>query len=215
MLRIFLATTALIASTATPANAAVITSLFNTGVDAAGVVTTGNSADLHWTLVGGTAFTGGVNGSFPIGPWVNDSATARWITPSGNAGDSFVNGNYTFETTFTLGAFSSAAFSGRFAADDSITGVRLNGVALPISGGNYTFYTAFSYGGVGFQTGLNTLSFDVLNSGGGPVGLQVDIAGTYEGVGAAVPEPATWGLMVVGFGLIGAASRRRKVLVAS
>ena len=29
-------------------------------------------------------------------------------------------------------------------------------------------------------------------------------------VGAAVPEPATWGMMLLGFGLIGAAARRRK-----
>jgi hypothetical protein len=29
-------------------------------------------------------------------------------------------------------------------------------------------------------------------------------------VGAAVPEPATWGLMILGFGMIGAAMRRRQ-----
>ena len=32
--------------------------------------------------------------------------------------------------------------------------------------------------------------------------------------GAAVPEPATWGLMIAGFGMIGAAMRRRAALVA-
>ncbi len=32
---------------------------------------------------------------------------------------------------------------------------------------------------------------------------------------AVVPEPAAWGLMLVGFGLVGAAARRRKVAVAA
>lgn len=32
----------------------------------------------------------------------------------------------------------------------------------------------------------------------------------YSEVGDAVPEPATWGLMIAGFGMIGAAARRRK-----
>ena len=30
-----------------------------------------------------------------------------------------------------------------------------------------------------------------------------------------VPEPATWGMMIVGFGLVGAAARRRKALAAT
>ena len=212
MMRILLTSAALFALAA-PANAVVITSLFSTGVNGAGVATVGNGADLHWTLIGGTAYTGGSNGSFPIGPWVNDAATQRWITPSGNAGDGFVNGNYTFETTFTLGAFTAASFSGFFAADDSITAVRLNGVTLPISGGGYTGYTNFAYSGAAFQTGVNTLSFDVLNSGGGPVGLQVNIAGDYTAAG--IPEPGTWGLMISGLGMVGFAARSRRRPVAA
>ncbi|MCS6986475.1 MAG: PEPxxWA-CTERM sorting domain-containing protein [Sphingomonadaceae bacterium] len=31
--------------------------------------------------------------------------------------------------------------------------------------------------------------------------------------GRAVPEPATWGLMIAGFGLVGAALRRRRATV--
>ena len=33
----------------------------------------------------------------------------------------------------------------------------------------------------------------------------------FTGFSAAVPEPATWGLMVFGFGMIGAAARSRKI----
>jgi hypothetical protein len=37
---------------------------------------------------------------------------------------------------------------------------------------------------------------------------------TYD-ASAAVPEPSSWGMMLVGFGLIGAAARRRRTLVAA
>lgn len=37
---------------------------------------------------------------------------------------------------------------------------------------------------------------------------------TLSGSIAAVPEPATWGLMIVGFGLVGASVRRRRSAVA-
>ena len=43
-----------------PANAASITTLYNTGVNNLGVATTGSAADLHWTLAGGPVYTGGV-----------------------------------------------------------------------------------------------------------------------------------------------------------
>jgi len=51
-----------------PANAVTILTLYNTGVDAGGVATTRNSADLYWTLGNGTADTGAINGVFPIVP---------------------------------------------------------------------------------------------------------------------------------------------------
>ena len=204
-MRKVLVAAALLLGTAS-ANAAVITSLYSTGTDAAHAATTGNGADLHWTLIGGTAYTGGTNGSFPIGPWVTDTATARWITPTTNAGDNNGIATYTYETTFTLtsAGAANAQINGKFAADDEVTAVRLNGNVVGIVGGGFRFYSGFNVTGAGFVAGVNTLSFDVLNSGGGPTGLQVDLGGT-----AAVPEPATWGLMLAGFGMVGFAARRR------
>ncbi len=43
------------------------------------------------------------------------------------------------------------------------------------------------------------------------IGGVTDIGG---GVGAAVPEPATWAMMIVGFGAAGAMMRRRRAAVA-
>jgi len=41
-----------------------------------------------------------------------------------------------------------------------------------------------------------------------------DIRIGYAVLGAGVPEPATWAMMILGFGLTGAAARRRRTLVA-
>ena len=54
-----------------------------------------------------------------------------------------------------------------------------------------------------------TYSFLYSNSvNNSPSGFRVDVNSATAG---AVPEPATWGLMVLGFGMIGAAARSRKV----
>ncbi len=71
----------------------------------------------------------------------------------------------------------------------------------------------------GFVTGLNSFRIVVndTNNGinGSPLPGGVNISGggieaslTYD-VAAAVPEPATWAMMLGGFGLVGAATRRR------
>lgn len=72
------------------AHAATIVGLYNTGVDDSGVATAGNGADTHWTLNGGAAYTGATNGTFPINPWVAESATSRWLTPTPHASNSSI-----------------------------------------------------------------------------------------------------------------------------
>ena len=197
---------------AVPASAVTITSLYSTGVDGSGIATTGNGADLHWTLAGGTAYTGGTNNQFPIGPWINDTTTSRWITPTNNAADGTPVTTYEFSTTFDLTGLkaSTAAISGAFAADDSAT-IFLNGVQIGAANqGGYRFTTNFNINS-GFIAGVNTLTFTALNSGAGPTGLNVLVSGT----ATAVPEPATWGLLLVGFGMVGVAARRRQTTVTA
>lgn len=66
--------------------------------------------------------------------------------------------------------------------------------------------------GVGFNASVDnvyrvTLAVDGFS--GGPQSLSVDAM-----MGAGVPEPATWAMMIGGFGLVGGAMRRRSTKVA-
>ena len=78
------------------------------------------------------------------------------------------------------------------------------------SGHNMLWKTGgFSFTGTGAPT---TLTLAAVTSGNGGVffdklSVQTDGAG-------AVPEPATWALMIGGFGIMGAALRRRRALAA-
>ena len=60
--------------------------------------------------------------------------------------------------------------------------------------------TAYSidFGGTANQTGYDNITFGSDTPGGG-----------------TVPEPATWGLMIAGFGLVGASMRRRRIMHVS
>lgn len=54
-----------------------------------------------------------------------------------------------------------------------------------------------------------TLSFSLTSSAAGSTGLRIS-EGVLANDTGAVPEPATWAMMLLGFGAIGAALRRRK-----
>lgn len=78
--------------------------------------------------------------------------------------------------------------------------VLLNGQAFGLSASNTQALLTSAL----VNAGVNTLeiNFDVLN--------VTKVAGFQGDISASVPEPATWGLMILGFGLIGGALRRRQ-----
>ncbi len=201
------------------AKAATITSLYNTGVDNSGtVLANGTVGDPHYLLASVPSASPtairvltSANG-YPIGPWLGDNTTSRWIAPNS---DSQVNGpvgNYTYRTTFDLTGFtpSTAQITGLWSSDDGGVDIVLNSTHLGsfANTGSSGIFTSFTISS-GFQSGINTLDF-VINNSFGPTGLRTELSGTANlGSSTSVPEPFT----VIGT-LIGgtAALRMRKKL---
>ena len=129
------------------------------------------------------------------------------------AGASFVNvlnggGNsgiyWDVGSSATLGT--TTAFAGNILALDSIT---LNTGAKILCGRAIALTAAVTMDG-------NTISNDCANGGDfGSGRTDFGSQGFSGSGGGAVPEPATWALMLSGFGLAGAALRRRKSLAAA
>ncbi len=200
-----------------PAAAVVpITSLVNSGVaSGGGAVTVGVVQEANWLLNGSAAAWNSItNGSFPQGPWLADDSVSRWMTPAANPAQSFdpaVDGFYNYSLNFDLTGLvpASASLSGRFATDNEVTAITLNGVQIAQGGaGGFAFWTGFSAAS-GFVNGTNTLQFTVRNlasPAGNPTGLRVEVAGS----ALTVPEPASWAMLIAGFGLVGAVVRRQR-----
>ncbi|NVM79441.1 opacity protein-like surface antigen [Duganella sp. SG902] len=193
------------------AHAAAIGGLYNTGLGDEG------TPEAHYTFssssVGGSVPTITTNNIWPVdGTWLLNTATSKWITPTATQGESLdpsVDGIYTYTLKFDLTGYnaSSAVFDGRMAADNFVT-VKLNGTTIGSAEG---FSSWHDFGAsTGFVAGENTLEFVVSNyhlGSGNPTGLRVEFESSNV---SAVPEPATYGMLLGGLALVGAVARRRQ-----
>lgn len=193
-----------------PQVGAIISGLHNTATSSSIV------KDSNYTVTGngvnGNGYTT-INGPWPIGPWIANTSTSGWLSPSNNQGAGFSNTIYDWKTTFDLTGFNtaSASFNGRFAADDSAVAY-LNGTQIGISNGFGSWSNFVSQPGA-FLAGLNTLDFMVNNSGGGPTGLRTEFLGSSETAvpaTSAVPEPKTYSMLLAGLVLMIFMTHRRK-----
>lgn len=146
--------------------------------------------------------------------------------PSGNFGDDSVTCagsgvscaftrtfTFTTPTGFTLASsdISSLLSGNNLATNIDFTTVTLNGVDFnTLATGVQEFRNLLN------QTliagGTNTLFVaGTVGAAGSTTPADASFAGNLSFAASAVPEPATWGLMVVGFGMIGSAARSRKV----
>lgn len=117
---------------------------------------------------------------------------------SGGGNNVFFGGTTDFTTAFTLRFFSDAAFTTQIGA------FSLAGIATPVSPtGPSDFLTTVSLSSIAAR--YVTYSVDASN-GPNPGLSNINFEGTLVN---PVPEPGTWALMIVGFGMVGFSARRR------
>ena len=151
--------------------------------------------------------------TFPVGS-PNFTATPG---PNGTFAGAFFNtgiaaGEFSDTFTFTLPTSgfgsgtvtTSANFLGA-ANDLDFTSVTINGVAADLASlGGGVFESAYK-NLIPITAGqLNTITVTGLSRGNGAYGGQASF------IPSAIPEPATWAMMLVGFAMVGAASRYRR-----
>ncbi len=199
------------------ANAATISSLYNTGVDGNHAVLGHGVDDPHYTIVGAPPGSSTVDRTivtgFPIGPWLANNSTSRWIGPANNpSSPNDPAGTYTYTTTFDLTGYvaSSALIIGRWATDNQGSNILINTFSTGQTAAGFTGWTSFSIDPTKLVSGLNTLTFVVLNgvqSSGNPTGLRVEFT---TATASPVPLPAPLLLFATGLGVFGLYSRRKK-----
>ena len=173
----------------------------------------------------------GQNYSFPANtPYTEDTITAEYVGTAIIWTDSqlmegayswYPNGSGTGYTKVTFGPTSAIQFamgSGWFGGTPVLQYEVLSGGNLIGSGAiaGVSTYTGFGY--YGFSGAVfDELRLQVVNPGGGRFDPNANEAGAYDAfsTGTTVPEPATWALMIGGFGMVGFAVRRRSAATAA
>jgi hypothetical protein len=159
------------------------------------------------------------------GPHSYTATSQLFFGGSLGGGDNFLSTN-TATDTMTFSGFSAgvSAIGGEFFGSD-ISGAfaAVGSISLVIDTGDsesiFTIAnpTATSFFGIVSTTGL--VSFTVLSptvDGGPPFFWPSanNLVLAELSAGPAIPEPASWALMIAGFGLVGAAARRRAAVAA-
>jgi hypothetical protein len=160
----------------------------------------------------GTGAPGSATGGVNIANWIDGPGFDSGITP---ALDLAINGvenvTWNFAAPVSRIGFAMATGLGRFPTEFDNLGATFN---LLTSNGDAGVITLADLGSgyaawieISSTTAFSSLSFT-------EVGTNVQDQYWGNVVSAAVPEPASWALMIAGFGLVGGVMRRRRTVVA-
>lgn len=185
------------------------------GVLGSGTITI--DGGLHnWQTSGGADYwrQGGVN------PWAAYDAVSNlpsnndFVAPSGNGSTHVITFSQAVIDPYIAvislgqpGVQTTWTFDAPFSVIDNGNGPFGNGVFTVV--GN-TLGAGEAHGIIQFKGSFTSISF-TSNNVEFWSGLTVGV----EGFAGAVPEPTTWAMLITGFGLVGAAVRRRRALSAA
>lgn len=175
---------------AAPIGTVRIPGLYNTGVDASGILLADDAEDENYSLItspDGTILPARALSVPPSPPWVSNTGASRWIAPSNDTAGNAPPGVYQYETEFDLSGLDpeSVVISGLWSVDDDGDSnnppgdILLNGTPVGIEQmGAFPQLTRFDVSaaaGHSFNAGTNTLTFTVTNGGAenNPTGLRI------------------------------------------
>ncbi|AYJ85026.1 PEP-CTERM sorting domain-containing protein (plasmid) [Sphingomonas paeninsulae] len=151
--------------------------------------------------------------TFPAGGFFNTSAGPAG-TFSGFFGNSGIaSGLFTDTYTFTLptdglgsGSVTTSTSFALGITDLDFSSVTINGITAPISYSNSGLTETASASFIPItMLALNTITISGTSRGDGSYGGQLTFVPT-----SAAPEPGTWAMMILGFGIAGAGLRYRR-----
>ena len=210
---------------AAPANAAVnlvVNGGFESPVTSPGsyILASGGSSFTGWNVLGNGTNVILINQSYQEQGLVfnpNNGAASIDLTGAGNTGPatgisqtvSTGLGNYTL-SFFVGNASPTGGNSGNYTQPSTIN-LSINGGAIQSFSNSDNTNLAINWKPFSltfFASGPTTIAFTNGTSGDNMLGLD-DVSM------AAVPEPASWAMLIAGFGLTGAVMRRRRAVVAA
>lgn len=198
--------------------------LTNTG---GGAATLGGSGSLQLNMIDSMGVMGApiainftLNGVSNGAANVSMSGANSFIDQNFDGGFSFTfanNGTFNGQTVNAGdlvfgGSFTEANFRGRIG---SSTGSILSGAVTNFTNGAVSFdagsISNFEFGLAGISPALGGSAAGGINGFTAVINGKFDNDGVISGPG--IPEPATWAMMMLGFGMLGGALRRRSALV--
>jgi hypothetical protein len=153
-----------------------------TGLDSNGNLAAVGSYETRYLLTSSSdAAYGGPNAYVvaPVGNWTNQTSVSQWIAPRSDPANGNASGSYNYRLFVDMTGYipSTASFSGRIAADDSVA-LKVNG--LPVAtGSSASSFQTFSFSN-GFIPQFNAIELAVTNAGGAasPTGVRLELTGT-------------------------------------
>lgn len=201
---------ALMASAPVAASGLVVNGGFETGDFAGWTFIAEPGFDPDWVGVGGPSVT-----SFPYDPYEGDFhayfGTSAVAGPGPRVGilqeiPTIIGETYTL--TFALN--SDPGFEAPAAPEDNDLDISFGDSIFSIAGYPYLPWLVYQLPPIVATSSSTVLSFLFRND---PWFFGLD-AVTVTGPVTPIPEPDTWGMMILGMGMVGAAMRRRKVRVS-
>ena len=173
-------------------------------------VTAGNSFP-GWSVTAGDinvvrgSFNSGTgNRAFQGTQYVDLIGEANVLTTLSQTLNTVVGTLYTFSFAYSNNAFAGATARSATYSVGGLTGTVTHSSATPDNLDWNVFRGSFTATG-----STTTLSFTE-RDGAGNAGVLLDDVSV-----VAVPEPATWAMMIAGFGLVGGVARRRRAVLAT